>query len=380
MKEGATRSGKTYLDYFLIKKRLLEVRGLDGLVVFLGNTKGTLQRNVIDNMRSIWGEDKVSNIKADNTATVFGERVYCLGADKVTQVNRLRGSSIKYCYCDEVATYSEEVFSMLKSRLDKPYSKCDMTCNPESPTHWLYDFLTTAKEKQIDLYRQSYCIDDNVKLDPKVVSDLKKEYAGTVYYDRYILGKWVKAEGLVYPKFNSEHIIDTSAKEYYRFVVSVDYGIENATVFLLLGVDMSDNINVLKEYYYSGRDTKKEKTDAEYTQDMEEFTKDYGIECVVVDPSASSFIVSLKQAGFIVKKADNSVLDGIRTVNSHFGLNTLFVDRKAINTIRELQSYSWDTDSAKKGAEKPIKTDDHACDALRYGVMELDRQDVYFQL
>lgn len=160
IKQGATRSGKTYLDYFVIPKRIRQVAGKDGLVVILGNTKGTLQRNVIEPLQNIYGEQLVGNIRSDNTANMFGEKVYCLGADKINQVNRIRGASIKYCYGDEVATWHKEVFTMLKSRLDKPYSKFDGTLNPESPHHWLKKFL----ESDADIYCQSYTIDDNPTL------------------------------------------------------------------------------------------------------------------------------------------------------------------------------------------------------------------------
>ena len=118
IKCGATRSGKTFLDYYLIPKRIRAVSGKDGLYVILGNTKSTLQRNIIEPLQNIWGIDLVSDIKADNTAIMFGEKVHCIGADKINQVNRLRGSSIKYCYGDEVVTWHQDVFNMLKSRLD----------------------------------------------------------------------------------------------------------------------------------------------------------------------------------------------------------------------------------------------------------------------
>ena len=199
IKEGATRSGKTYLDYFVIPKRIRRVAGLPGLVVVLGNTKGTLQRNIIEPLQDMYGAGLVSGIRSDNTAVLFGERCYCLGADKINQVDRIRGSSIKYCYGDEMATWHEDVFTMLKSRLDKPYSKFDGTLNPENPHHWVKKFL----DSDADIYRQSYTIDDNPMLDPFFVENLKREYAGTVYYDRYILGLWKAAEGAIY-----RHIAD----------------------------------------------------------------------------------------------------------------------------------------------------------------------------
>ncbi len=197
IKCGATRSGKTFLDYYLIPKRIRAVSGKDGLYVILGNTKSTLQRNIIEPLQSIWGVDLVSDIKADNTAIMFGEKVHCIGADKINQVNRLRGSSIKYCYGDEVVTWHQDVFNMLKSRLDKSYSRFDGTCNPESPRHWFKEFL----DSDADIFYQQYTLYDNPFNPPEFVKNLEIEYGGTVYFDRYVLGLWKRAEGVVFPDF-----------------------------------------------------------------------------------------------------------------------------------------------------------------------------------
>ena len=165
IKIGATRSGKTYGDYFLLPKRLLDVRGKSGLRVLLGNTKGTLERNIIEPMQEIWGPQLVTPIGSDNTARMFGEKVYCLGADSKSHVDRLRGASIAYCYGDEVVTWEEEVFAMLQSRLDKEYSIFDGACNPEGPQHWFKKLLDKAGA---DWYVQHYTIDDNPFLPQKV--------------------------------------------------------------------------------------------------------------------------------------------------------------------------------------------------------------------
>lgn len=203
IKTGATRSGKTYMDYFVIPKRLLAGEGKDGLNVILGNTRETIRRNVILPMQSIYGAKRVGNIRSDNSCIMFGQRVFCLGADNANHVDRLRGSSIKYCYGDEIVTWSPDVFDMLKSRLDKPYSLFDGTCNPDSPQHWFYEFL----QSDADIYQQAYTIDDNPFLSPEFVANLKKEYDGTVLYDRYINGLWVAAEGALfttYPRYTDD--------------------------------------------------------------------------------------------------------------------------------------------------------------------------------
>lgn len=227
IKTGATRSGKTWLDIaFVIPKRIMAVKGLPGLTVLLGNTKGTLQRNVIEPMQEIFGSKRVGSIRSDNTAEIFGERVHCLGADNKKHVDRLRGSSIKYCYGDEVVTWSKDVFDMLKSRLDKPYSMFDGTCNPEGPQHWFKDFL----DSDADIFQQHYTIDDNPFLPKAFVDNLKAEYAGTVLYDRYILGKWAASEGAlftVYPKYTND------PKFLFNGIAHVDaaYGGADGTAF-----------------------------------------------------------------------------------------------------------------------------------------------------
>jgi hypothetical protein len=134
---------------------------------------------------------------------LFGEKCYALGAEKVSQVSRLRGASIKYCYGDEVADWSRDVFELLKSRLDQSYSCFDGTFNPKDPLHWLKEFI----DSDADVFYQTYTLDDNPFLDPVFVRELKKEYAGTVLYDRYILGLWAASEGALfttYPKYTKD--------------------------------------------------------------------------------------------------------------------------------------------------------------------------------
>lgn len=223
IKYGATRSGKTFLDYYVIPKRIRNVVNKQGLNVVLGNTKGTLQRNVIEPLQTIWSTELVSDIKSDNTAFLFGEKCYCLGADNIKHVNKIRGASFKYCYGDEVATWNQEVFEMLKSRLDKPYSKFDGTCNPEGPSHWLKKFL----DGNADIYQQKYTLYDNPFLDKTVLHNLETEYKGTVFFDRFILGDWKAAEGTIYMLFadkTESFLVDKPNEEIAIVTIGVDYG------------------------------------------------------------------------------------------------------------------------------------------------------------
>lgn len=358
-KGGATRSGKTYLDFkWIIPMRIRERAGKDGLSVILGVTKSTIERNVLEPMRNLYGDKLVGAISSDNTAWIFGERCYCLGAEKVSQVSKIRGASIKYCYGDEVADWSEEVFALLKSRLDKEYSCFDGTYNPQYPNHWLKRFL----DSDADIFSQEYTIDDNPFLPPAFVENLKKEYAGTVFYDRYILGKWTLAEGLIYPMFGDSCIVDElpESGEYY---ISCDYGTLNPFSAGLWCWD-GKTATRIREYYYSGRETQANKTDEEYYAEIEKLAGELPVKNIVVDPSAASFIeVIRRRKKYIVRKAKNDVLPGIMTTARYLQDGTIKIHRDCKDIIREFGLYRWDEKSTE---DRPIKENDHAMDDCRY--------------
>lgn len=361
-KGGATRSGKTYLDFkWIIPLRIRERIGLDGLTVILGVTKSTIERNVLEPMRNIYGDELVGTISSDNTAMLFGEKCYCLGAEKISQVSKIRGASIKYCYGDEVADWSEEVFTLLKSRLDKEYSCFDGTFNPQHPEHWLKVFL----DSDADIFSQTYSLDDNPFVPESFKENLKKEYQGTVWFDRYILGLWCRAEGLIYPFFDPKKCCggDVRGDEYY---ISVDYGTYNPFSAGLWSVDYEKQTATrIKEFYYDGRKKRRQLTDREYYKHLEELAGDYPIECIVVDPSAASFIAEIRDNGvFDVRQANNSVLDGIRFTGKLLNNGNLRIATCCKNSIKEFQSYTWDEKSIE--GDKPLKQNDHAMDDIRY--------------
>lgn len=369
-KGGATRSGKTYLDFkWIIPIRIRERIGKDGLAVILGVTKSTIERNVLEPMRNLYGDELVGTISSDNTAWIFGEKCYCLGAEKVSQVSKIRGASIKYCYGDEVADWAEEVFALLKSRLDKEYSCFDGTYNPQYPNHWLKKFL----ESDADIFSQTYTIDDNPFLPPAFVENLKKEYAGTVFYDRYILGRWTLAEGLVYPMFSKEAHVTSETGGAGKYYISCDYGTQNPTVFCLWRMDKGRAV-MEKEYYHSGRATNRQKTDEEYYQDLERFADGYKIERIVIDPSAASFSECIRRHGkFAVWKANNDVLDGIRLTAACIKSGRIKFHESCTHAFDEFGLYSWDKDAVE---DKVIKENDHVLDAVRYFVMTVLRREI----
>ena len=362
VKTGATGSGKSFVDFAVtIPKRIQAARG-EGLIVLMGNTRGTLDRNILEPMREIW-PGCVGNIRSDNTVLMFGKRVYALGADNKKHVARIQGATFEYVYGDEITTWSEEVFQMLKSRLRCTHSHFDGTCNPDSPGHWFKGFL----DSDADIYQQAYVIDDGV-LPTDVVEQLKKEYAGTIYYDRFILGLWAAATGIIYPMYE-QAIAEPPQIAPSRYVLSLDYGTQNAFSAGLWAL-YGDIWWRIKEYYYSGRDTGIQKTDEEYAQDLDRFTQGIGDEYdklrTIIDPSAASFIALLRKRGkYRVIPADNNVLDGIRETATAMQTGKIKIAPRCENWIREAQGYVWDDTD---GEDRPVKVNDHACDETRYFV------------
>ena len=357
LKIGAVRSGKSYVDIvYVIPARLRAVKDLQGLNAIIGVSKETIERNVLQPMREIYTSEIVGTINSRNIAMVCGVPVYCLGAEKASQVAKIQGASIKYCYGDEIAKWNQSLFTMLQSRLDKPYSKFDGACNPEYPAHWLKTFIDSPKT---DTYVQKYTIFDNPALDKDFVDNLCKEYEGTVYYQRYILGEWSLAEGLIYPMY-SESIENPPERTPEQYVLSIDYGTMNAFAALLWG-KYGDVWYLVQEYYYSGRNEGIQKTDEEYADELEkrfgEYSNEYAKLRVIVDPSATSFITLLKRRKrYRVIPADNDVRNGIIETARALKNGKIKIAESCVNTIREFGGYVWDD---KAVSDTPVKVNDH---------------------
>lgn len=357
------------MDFYVIPKRIRARIGKPGLTVILGVTKSTIERNILEPMRNIWGTALVGEINSQNTCYLFGERVYCLGAEKVSQVSKIRGSSIKYVYGDEVADWNEEVFELLKSRLDKPYSCFDGALNPQGPNHWLKEFL----DSDFDIYNQHYTIFDNPFLPKEFVDNLCKEYAGSVYYKRYILGEWALAEGLVYPMFSREKNVVSGPVEYKRghqYYLSVDYGTVNPFAVGLFDFDGRSS-TMIKELHYSGRDRDRLDNEGYYSL-IEEMVGDIPIEYIVVDPSAAGFIETIKKHGkYICKGANNDVINGIQEVTKYLNYGLLKIHDSCTETLKEFEQYAWDDDNPEDAV---IKENDHHMDLIRYYIYTVARQ------
>ncbi len=372
IKTGATRSGKTYLDYTVIPKRILNCTG-SGLVVLLGNTKSTLERNILEPMRGIWGQQLIGQISSNNTVNIFGRRCHALGAEKVSQKTKVQGSGIEYCYGDEITTWNEEVFTMLKSRLDKPNSCFDGTCNPDNPNHWFKLFL----DGNADIYQQSYEIYDNPFLTPEFISNLEREYEGTVYFDRYILGRWVAAEGIIYRQFadNPNSFIVDTPPPVALAVIGVDFGGNgSAHAFSCLGFTYGFREVVMLEEYYR----KEIITPAQLEEDFVNFvhccSNKYKLAAAYCDSAEQTLIQGLRTtcARERLPLAVNNALkkpinDRVRFFSRLMSTGRFRIMDSCSHTIEALKSALWD----KKSLVEDKRLDDgttniDSLDALEY--------------
>ncbi len=293
----------------------------------------------------------VSKGKTQNVFEIFG------GKDE-SSFMLIQGRTLAGILMDEVALMPRSFVEQAVARCSVEGSKLWFNCNPDSPQHWFYtEWIKNAKER--NALHLHFLLDDNPSLSESIIQRYKSLYTG-VFYQRYILGEWVLAEGLVY-EFNESNITDEQNKgaEYY---ISVDYGTLNPFSAGLWSVT-GDKAVRIKEYYYDGRNKKKQMTDEEYCDAIMELAKGAYITKVIVDPSAASFITALKRRGFRVQQANNSVIDGIRRTAVYLCNGNIKIHRSCVDAIREFGLYRWDE---KQNEDKVIKENDHAMDDIRY--------------
>lgn len=362
--EGSVRSGKTWIS-LVVWAFWVATMPRDGNYLMVAKTLTSLRRNCLDLLQELVGTKYFRYSLSKKEARLFGRLVYLEGVNDARAESKIRGMTLQGAYCDELTLFTEDFFSMLLSRLSCPGAKLIATTNPDSPQHWLkVKYMDRAAE--LDMLIMKFLIEDNTFLDPEYVENLKKEYVG-VFYDRFILGQWVVAEGRVYPMFtdNPDRFIlrGATAGMDGQFYISCDYGTINPLSLGLWCVHGKQAIRI-KEYYWDSRREGHQKTDEEYYADLERLAHGYYIRRVIVDPSAASFIECIRRHGkFRVWEADNDVLNGIRVTASLLNAGMVKVHESCKDAIREFGLYRWDE---KKNSDAVLKENDHAMDDIRY--------------
>ena len=360
--EGSVSSGKTWIS-LVLWAFWVSTMPEDGLYMMCAKSLTALKNNCLILLQDLVGESNFTFSVSSKQGTLFGRRIIFEGANDARAESKIRGVTLQGAYCDELTQFPEDFFTMLLSRLRRPNAKLIATTNPDSPAHWLK--VNYIDNEKLNLLDMKFMLDDNTTLTEDYVKNIKLEYTG-IFYERFILGKWVLAEGLIYPMYqNALENVPESVPDLW--VLSVDYGTQNAFAGLLWG--RYDGVwYAVDGYYHSGRDTNIQKTDDEYGRDLEKFVRKYTDKKipVVIDPSASSFIALLRKTRWAnVRKADNAVLDGIRETATAMQKGLIKINPAIKEWKKEVEGYVWDDKSTE---EKPVKVNDHYMDSMRYFV------------
>ena len=335
-----------------------------------GKTIESLRRNVITLMPT-WLEGIFTIIekRSENKIIVKSDAAtnyyYLFGGRDESSYTLVQGITLAGVLFDEVALMPRSFVEQAMARCSIDGSKYWFNCNPESPSHWFYEeWIKKARERNI-LYLH-FTMSDNLSLSQKIKERYESLYTG-VFYRRYILGLWVKAEGVVYPMFSKEtHMTMNMPKKSlrHRYYVSVDYGTVNPFAAGLYDYDpFEKQATMIKELYYKGGSGNRVDNEAYYKM-LCKLIGDYDIEYIIIDPSAASMIETIQKYGdYVVVKADNDVLNGIQDVTKYLNSGVLLFHISCKETFKEFETYSWDEDSTE---DKVIKENDHSMDQLRY--------------
>ena len=373
--DGAVRSGKTIcLSLSFVLWAMTRFNGEN--FGMCGKTISSFGRNVLSPLRRMLRARKIKYTyrRGDNMLIVqfkgHTNTFYIFGGKDESSQDLVQGITLAGVFFDEVALMPESFVNQATARCSVDGSTFWFNCNPEGPNHW-FKTEWIDKHKERGLLYIHITMDDNLSLSPGIKTRYRNQYTG-VFYQRYIMGLWVLAEGVIYDMFDkAEHVksIKEIAKELTDTnYISCDYGTQNPTAFLMWNKGRNGKWYGIREYYYSGRTEKKQKTDEEYADDLIEFKGDASVRAVIVDPSAASFIAELRKRGIPVIKAKNDVLDGIRETSALLKQGKLLFASGCVNTFKEFGEYIWDEKAAERGEDIPVKANDHAMDAMRYFV------------
>lgn len=369
--DGAVRSGKTVVmitSYILWAMKNFS----NANFAICGKTVQSAERNIITPLHDIIDITyyfRLSYKRSQHMLTVESKDrrnyFYIFGGRDESSASLIQGLTLSGLLLDEVALMPQSFVEQAIARtLSIPQAKLWFNCNPENPNHYFYkEWILKANEKRA--LRLHFLMHDNPILTPEAIAKAESRYSG-VFYDRFIKGMWVTAEGLVYPEqAQGEGIVPTVDRNYIAYYVSVDYGTLNPFSAGLWG--KCDGVWYrIKDYYYNGREKVKLKTDEEYYQSLCRFIGDRPLNAVIIDPSAASFIECIRRHGrYTVIKAKNDVISGIRRTAQAFKAGSIKINDCCCSTINEFSLYRWDEKSKE---DKPIKENDHAMDDIRYFV------------
>lgn len=370
--DGAIRSGKSVcMSLSFIMWAFFQFDGQS--FALCGKTIRSLKRNLIHPLTSQLKDmgaiitEKYSENYLDISFSGKTNRFYLFGGKDESSASLVQGITLAGVLLDEVALMPRSFVEQAIARCSVENSRFWFNCNPEHPYHWFYKEWIVKSDEKNALYIH-FEMTDNPSLSNKIIERYKNLYSG-MFYQRYVLGEWVAAEGRVYTMFDENvHVVKSLPDKFSRFIVSCDYGTVNPCSFGLWGFCKNKWYRI-QEYYFDSKLEGFQKTDGEHFQSLLDLVANRKIEKIIVDPSAASFIqVIRKSRKFVVEKADNNVLDGIRKVSDILRQGKIALFNECKDSIREFSLYRWKNNCE---TETPIKQNDHAMDDIRYFVMNV---------
>lgn len=378
--DGSIRSGKSLcMAIGFILWSMAEFKGQN--FAFCGKTIQSLRRNVILNLRDWVPDDfEIAEHRTENKLVVSDKTgrentYYLFGGRDESSYMLIQGITLAGVLLDEVALQPKSFVEQAIGRCSIEGSKFWFNCNPAGPSHWFYkEWVEGDNPKEKNALHIHFTMDDNPSLPQKIKARYEGMFSG-VFYDRYIRGLWVIAEGIIYKNFNKEkHTTrktpwingNGNTKPGTLYYISIDYGILNPFSAGLWAVYQGVAYR-WKEYYYDGREEDHQRTDEEHYSSVEALAGNLPIELIVVDPSASSFKETVNRHGkFSIANAVNDVCNGISTVTALLEARRVKIGAECKDCIREFGLYTWDTGADGVLREEVVKENDHAMDDTRY--------------
>lgn len=371
---GSVRSGKTVGTLYRFMQAVYDCP--DSQIFMVGHSSDTIYQNAI---RLLLESEQLAIFRpfctwyAGKRQLKFKDKtITTLGAKDEGAIGSFQGKTFSLVYCDEMTLYPESIIDMIDTRLSNPWSMGFASMNPSHPGHKLKKWIDKAEAGDKNYYSLHFTLDDNPYVSEAYKQRIRDSLSG-LFYKRNYLGIWCLAEGSIFDFFDRNiHVVNRPPRAAEYWIASIDYGQIHPFVCLIIGVSTGryDQTGkcmwVEKEYFWDSKARGKQKTNSEFADDLERFLEPYAIKNIYMDPSAEAFHLELRRRGLHVVHANNDVLNGITHTASEMCKGNLFICSECVNTIRQIESYVWDSKAAARGEDIPVKIEDDCPDALRY--------------
>lgn len=378
--DGSIRSGKTIWQ--IVRWATFVATAPPGELMIAGKTMHSVYRNVIAPIEYLpdlaWLRPHIKFRLGGGVGTMLGKRVHIIGANDEKAEGTIRGMTLAGAAIDEITMLPESFFKQTLGRMSVAGAQLFGTTNPDSENHWLNKkYLKRIGTELEDWTRFKFRLDDNPSLPDAYKESIKREYTG-LWYDRFILGKWVAAEGAIFSSFNrAQHVVDHYDLPDAKLALSIgiDYGTTNASSALALYLGTDDRLYLTDEWRIDQENRIAPLTDSELSASLRDWyrlplhpTHSHNPTQIYVDPSATSFRTQLNRDGIRNRPALNNVNDGIKLMASLLAADRLRISTRCTGLLEEITGYAWDTKAKDRGEDIPVKQDDHSVDAARYAI------------